>query len=516
MAIQISGTEVISNSRGLNNIASVDATTAASITAAGVGGGGTLDFTATGAIASGDVVGLRSDGTVEVISGTSQTESLGTQTTYNSSASTNAAAVYDSANEKVVIFFTDQGDSYKGKAVVGTVSGTSISFGTPVQFSTGVYYSIGAAYDANSGKIVVGYSYYDGTDHEARAIVGTVSGTSISFGTHTVVYNATNIYSWVDVVYDASSTKVVVALAAGTPKTVAYVGTVSGTSISFGSQTQITTGRVNYYINSVYDTANSKIVYAYADIDDSNKGKAIVGTVSGSSISFGSITTFETGGARYITADYDTQNSKVIIAYADLSNSYTGNMIVGTVSGTSISFGSPVTFTANGLEYAESAYDAATGKFAVFYRGNTFGNATGRYVTATVSGTTPTVSSETVFTSDTFFGYQNGATFDSGQNRIVLNSRDIANSGYGAAFVLRNAGTISNNDTWIGISTEAISNAATGTVTIVGGVNEQQTGLTTGSTYYVAADGSLSTTDSGYKVGKAISATKILITEGNT
>ena len=39
MAIQVSGTEVISNARALNNIASVDATTAASITAAGVGGG---------------------------------------------------------------------------------------------------------------------------------------------------------------------------------------------------------------------------------------------------------------------------------------------------------------------------------------------------------------------------------------------------------------------------------------------------------------------------------------------
>jgi len=38
MAIQVSGTEVISNARALNNIASVDATTAASITAAGVGG----------------------------------------------------------------------------------------------------------------------------------------------------------------------------------------------------------------------------------------------------------------------------------------------------------------------------------------------------------------------------------------------------------------------------------------------------------------------------------------------
>jgi hypothetical protein len=38
MAIQVNGTEVISNSRALNNIASVDATTVAAMTAAGVGG----------------------------------------------------------------------------------------------------------------------------------------------------------------------------------------------------------------------------------------------------------------------------------------------------------------------------------------------------------------------------------------------------------------------------------------------------------------------------------------------
>lgn len=38
MAIQVSGTEVISNARALTNIASVDATTVASMSAAGVGG----------------------------------------------------------------------------------------------------------------------------------------------------------------------------------------------------------------------------------------------------------------------------------------------------------------------------------------------------------------------------------------------------------------------------------------------------------------------------------------------
>ena len=44
MAIQISGTQVISNSRGLTNIASVDATTVATLNAGGVGGGGVLPY----------------------------------------------------------------------------------------------------------------------------------------------------------------------------------------------------------------------------------------------------------------------------------------------------------------------------------------------------------------------------------------------------------------------------------------------------------------------------------------
>ena len=42
MAIQVSGTEVISNARALTNVASIDATTAASFAAGGVGGSTTL------------------------------------------------------------------------------------------------------------------------------------------------------------------------------------------------------------------------------------------------------------------------------------------------------------------------------------------------------------------------------------------------------------------------------------------------------------------------------------------
>ena len=78
MAIQVGGTEVISNSRALNNIASIDATTAASITAAGIGGasgvagitwstvvsGTTVDLEAIATDGSGTWIVVGDDGTV--------------------------------------------------------------------------------------------------------------------------------------------------------------------------------------------------------------------------------------------------------------------------------------------------------------------------------------------------------------------------------------------------------------------------------------------------------------------
>ena len=45
--------------------------------------------------------------------------------------------VYDVNADKIVVAYRDDTDAGKGKAVVGTVSSTTIVWGTPVQFSTG-------------------------------------------------------------------------------------------------------------------------------------------------------------------------------------------------------------------------------------------------------------------------------------------------------------------------------------------------------------------------------------------
>jgi len=91
-------------------------------------------------------------------------------------------------------------------------------------------------------------------------------------------------------------------------------------------------------IDITYDTNAQKVVIAYRDSGNSGYGTAIVGTVSGTSISFGTPTVFYSGSFLRAAIGYDPDAQKVFIAH------YQGQVVVGNVSGTSIRFGSAVTF----------------------------------------------------------------------------------------------------------------------------------------------------------------------------
>ena len=93
-----------------------------------------------------------------------------------------------------------------------------------------------------------------------------------------------------------------------------------------------------------YDTDANKVVIVCRNNSDSGNGYGFVGTVSGTSISFGSGTAFNsTGTTDNIGVCFDNSNNKVVVAYQDNAAGL-GIAAVGTVSGTSISFGTPVTF----------------------------------------------------------------------------------------------------------------------------------------------------------------------------
>ena len=79
-------------------------------------------------------------------------------------------------------------------------------------------------------------------------------------------------------------------------------------------------------ISSVYDSTNGKVVIAYQDRWQLEYGTAVVGTVSGTSISFGSAKTFESATTpQWISTTYDSSNGKVVIVYQDDGNSICRN-----------------------------------------------------------------------------------------------------------------------------------------------------------------------------------------------
>ena len=61
---------------------------------------------------------------------------LGTAVAASSANNPYVSSAFDANSNKVVISYRDAGDADKGTAIVGTVSGTTISFGTPVVYST--------------------------------------------------------------------------------------------------------------------------------------------------------------------------------------------------------------------------------------------------------------------------------------------------------------------------------------------------------------------------------------------
>ena len=416
---------------------------------------GVSNFIASGTIPNGQTVIINADGTVSAVTKTpSPNAEAGTPVVFDGNYAAGDGA-YDSVSGKVVFAYQDGGNSSYGTAIVGTVSGTSISFGSAVKFVASSIAQVAAAYDSTAEKVLI--TYRDLSNHGA-AIVGTVSGTSISFGSVTV-FEAAQTGS-ISQVHDVTNNKMVVVYCdeADSGKGKAIVGTISGTSISFGTAVTFDSGSNIFPSRSAYDSSNSKVIIAYKDSANSNYGTAIVGTVSGTSISFGTESVFESATVDALSIVYDSVNQKILIGYQDGGDSNYAKAVVGTVSGTSISFGTPVSLENSASYVFSAAYDVTNTK-AVFAWGDGSSEAT-----AVAFGAT----SET---------------------------------------------TNLTTENYIGIAAEAISDGETGKVNILGGVNTGQTGLTTAQTHYVQADGSLSTSADTPSVvaGTGISSTSILI-----
>ena len=431
-----------------------------------------------------------------VVSSESGTQAIGSASVFESASSSYLSSTFDSSNNKVVVAYNDNGNSYYGTAVVGTVSGTSISFGTPIVFESSNSQFISVTYDANAAKVVISYADGSNSNH-GTAIVGTVSGTSISFGSLAVFESAVSYY--MSSAYDSTSQKVVIAYQDGGNSSygTAVVGTVSGTSISFGTPAVFEAASTSN-TSVAYDSNAQKVVISYTDGGNSSYLTAVVGTVSGTNISFG--TPVSTGEVSTdLSSVFDISSNKVVITY---NTSGTGKAVVGTVSGTGISFGSSVVFDTNNADNVSATYDVNSTKVIVLYRENSL-TGYGTFAVGTVDGTSISFAAPVAFNSTN--GTNTSSTYDSASQKIVAAYTDTNNSSFGTSVVIQPAFTK--------ITRGQVNAGSSATVDIIGSLSTNQSGLTAGQSYYVQTDGTIGETAASPSVfaGTAISATSLVV-----
>ena len=431
-------------------------------------GGKSFDFVASGTLANGQTVALRSDGKVEAIS--SVASNVGSITQFSGNYDL-TRSTYDSTANKVVVSYRDNSNDY-GYSVVGTISGTSVTFGTPVVFeSAGINESI-PVYDASNNKTVIVWRRKVGSDL-GYAIVGTVSGTSISYGSSSI-FNG-SYTNFVTAVYEPNSQKVVIAYSdvGNNNYGTAIVATVSGTSVSFGSEYVFLSSALNDSSDSCVNTTDNTVNIIYRDGGASNTMKMSIATVSGTALTFGNPITVSGTSSNHCAIDYNATNNKVVVAYQDGGNSNYGTARVGTSDGSrSMTFGTLSTFTAQTVDNVRAVFNQTSNNVAIIYRNNATAPYGSFSSVGTLSGTDISFADRVEIFGTNNIGF--GPVYDPTANKVFISSAQ--GSSYFQAVVYTTSSTTASS--FIGITNAAISSGATGEVAVKGGLSTTATAQT--------------------------------------
>ena len=396
---------------------------------------------------------------------------IGTNIQYESTNTCSFSSIaYDINADKIVVAYRDNTDAGKGKAVVGTVSSyanftlscttqqyygwmkpvpplttSSLSVGMTVTSGGGAPFPSGATItsipNSETASGPTGASATGTFDLTFSRAEGIVWGTPVQFSTgETTAYPGGNVgQCGFAIAYDPDEEKVVIAWSEGDGgiwaggsgllaggKGTSKVGTVSGTgtggTISFGSEgiweTACSVAHGQFSKCMVYDTNQNKMVITWRGWGGNNTGTsprhqgwASVGTVSGTGISWGTpvlvepVNSINYGKFEFPAITYDAASQNIVIAWVGDREMTLGRLEsnqglarVGTVSGTTITFGTTVEHSSgygtdaggNDTDFDALSYDVNAQKILFCYqdRPNHFGfNEAGVTRVGTVSGT---------------------------------------------------------------------------------------------------------------------------------
>lgn len=466
------------------------------------GGAVVADYTASGAVTAGQVVGRMEDGTVSVIQSTQMAEILGLPSTFSADSILQTASAYHPVLGKTVIVYNAY-DTSPGYAVVATVSGDSLTFGTPVVFHTGATRDIAIAYDTVSGKMVIVYRDDSSSDH-GKAIVGTVSGDTITFGPETTFHSDTT--SFIDIVHDSSTGTMVVVYVPDLQygRATAVVGTVFGDTISFGPATIF--HNTNTELNRLaYDPVASKVVAFHREHPGGN-GYVHVLTVDGDVINAGPPAVVDSLVTDQASLSYDPVSGFMVLAVESAEPANGGKVRALKVTDDTVTLYPRVEFNWGTTHQICLAPHPPSGKMIIVFQ-----EYEGILAALTINEDgVISVGDHVIFNSTNTFHY---VSYDAISQKMVIAFRDIGNANAGSAIVYAPSYIQKNAETWFGIAQgDAVDGALVscileGTCTVTGA------GYTDLAPIYVDGSGTLTMEDQGdpWRVGVAVDSEAIVL-----
>ena len=483
-------------------------------------GGSTYEATASGAIANGDPCIVNSSGNIEAVKKNTSAltnASVGTETqlvrgaTGTSNKFMFMDSIYVESLNKIVIVYSESGAGIYARVGSFDSDGNLTVTSEQQIHSSSSAEEPAVTYHPTQEKFLCIWNNGDGLN--ARSFI--LTGTTISFDTTaSQIHTSSSGVRDIGAAYDSNADRTLVAYGLRTGSEIGQAVVIqvnSNGTLSSGTVETVESDACSALQGTVYDPDAQKLAIFYNN-NGTTKGRVATIDTSDNSVDLGASATIVSAGSSHFAAAHDPVNDKILAAYQNSSDNK-GYLVVATISGTSISFGTPVAYEAGQANDNDISYDPTGDKFLVV-NGDGGNGDRGAAVSATISGTTPSVTTASQLDATGGQTYHSTVFANDFDKHYVVyakeSNRDLELNVVTTTTTNPNLTT----ENFIGISDAAYADTATATVQIVGSVDDAQSGLTPGKKHYVKKDGSLTTTTTQLplvEAGTAVAATKIIV-----
>ncbi|OEK07187.1 choice-of-anchor D domain-containing protein [Roseivirga misakiensis] len=290
------------------------------------------------------------------------------------------------SDDKVLIIYSTTVSSATSKimAVVGTISGSDISYGASVEVTSMIYTRTDVAAFSSSKAIVIFESRLS-TDQN-RYVLLDINGDAITAGSEQTLGDGDQVSFRMMRATTLTNDKVVVAYekdtGSGNDKELSIVaGTLNGTTINWGATVRAAFSVSYFDMTRLSDTKFALVYEGNEGTVNLNEGLIRIGELSGTTINLGTEVSFASDEVVDVVQVTALSETEIIVAWEyNVTNDYAG-VTYGTISGTTPTFpGNVVTFyTAEGVDDLDVdaisatefivAIDGGSGDASPFYTG---------------------------------------------------------------------------------------------------------------------------------------------------